>query len=132
MTVNRAALPREDDPEHAALRAELAVVRAEQAAQRARVEQLEARNGPRDAAEGAVLLAIAAAVGSRAFTSRELMAHAEQDPALGEALFEADITSARECGHLLRRLSWAAADGYRLVRAGSSRHGLIWEVRVSA
>ncbi len=129
MTVNRAALPREDDPEHAALRAELAVVRAEQAAQRARVEQLEARNGPRDAAEGAVLLAIAAAVGSRQFTSRELLVHAEQDADLAGALLDADCMSVRETGKLLARLSWQPVDGYQLERAGTVREGIVWRVR---
>jgi hypothetical protein len=105
-------------------------VRAELAALRDRVAALESRFGPRDESERQVLLAIAAAVGSRRFSSQDLMAHAEVDAALAAALESADIVTVRECGKLLSRLAVRPIGGFLLTRVDTSRAGLIWSVQV--
>jgi hypothetical protein len=98
---------------------------------RGRVEALEARHGPRDAAEAAVLPAIARSIGGRHFTSDELFAHAAVDPALAAALAAADITNTRELGKLLSRLEVQPVAGVSIVRVRDSRCGVIRCVRVS-
>jgi hypothetical protein len=108
----------------------LAEVRAELAEVRERLARLETRFGARDAAEAAVLPAIAAAIGSRRFTSAELKAHSEVDDALGAALEAADVESVRELGKLLARLEVRPIGGLTLTRLSESRRGLIWVVRL--
>lgn len=107
------------------------VSRAEFEALRAQVEALASRYGARDAAETAVLSAIAVAIGSRWFTSVELMAHSHVDGGLAAAFEAADITTVRECGKLLARLAVQSIDGLTLRRVGTSRAGVIWSVQVS-
>lgn len=91
---------------------------------------LERGRGARDAADVALLVAVAEAIGDRAFTSAQLMAHAEADPALHAALEAADIVSAQELGCVFRRLDGTTLAGIRLVRAGDQRAGIVWRVQV--
>ena len=91
---------------------------------------LERGRGARDKADVALLVAIAEAIGDRPFTSAQLMAHADADPALREAVTDADITNAQEFGCLCRRLEGIAAQGLRLERIDGGRDGVIWAVRV--
>jgi hypothetical protein len=112
----------------------LTEIRAEQAQQRdmlaAILRLLERGRGARDAADVALLVAIAEAIGDRPFTSAQLMAHAEADPALREALLAADITTPRELGTLCRRLEGAPLAGWCLERVAAHREGVVWCVRV--
>ena len=92
---------------------------------------LERGRGARDAADVALLAAIAEAIGDRRFTSSQLLAHALADPALREALTAADITTGQELG----LLCFAGVKGSRwrgsgLERSGADRGGVIWCVRV--
>lgn len=110
-------------------------IRAEQVQQRevlaAILRLLERGRGARDAADVALLIAIAEAIGDRPFTSAQLMAHADADPALREALTAADITTPRELGTLCaRRLEGAPLAGLCLERVHEHRDGILWRVRV--
>jgi hypothetical protein len=112
----------------------LRAIRAEQTRQAGLLAEilraLERGRGPRDSADGALLLAVAEAIGDRPWTSAQLVAHANVDPALREALTAADITSAQELGCVCRRLEGIAVAGLRLDRVGRSREGVLWRVRV--
>jgi hypothetical protein len=112
----------------------LRAVVAEQAQQRvmlaAILAALERNRGPRDQADAALLLAIAAAIDDRPFTSSQLMAHAAVDLALAAALADADIDHAQELGCVCRRLEGIAVKGLRLERVGASRSGIVWKVQV--
>lgn len=103
----------------------LAALAAEVRELRQRIEAIEAANGPRDAADRALLPAIAEAVGSRAFSARDLWRHRRVDAALAAGLLAADVDSVRSLGHVLRRLSHTAGP-IRLVSVGASRDGLRW------
>jgi hypothetical protein len=109
-------------------------IRAEQAHQRdtlaAILRLLERGRGARDAADIALLVAIAEAIGDRSFTSAQLIAHGDADPALRAQLLAADITGAQELGCVFRRLEGIALKGFRLERAGDERAGILWRVRV--
>ena len=114
-----------------AIAADLQRLLHEQAETRRAVETLLRRAGPRDDAERRVLAAIAVAVGDRAFTSAELLAHGRVDPALAEAIEAADVDldSPRACGKLLARLERETSGGLRLTRVDTDRDGsIIWQV----
>lgn len=89
------------------------------------VAELLARHGPRDAADAALLPAIAEAVQGRTFTARALWRHRRVDAALAGALLAADVDSARSLGHVLRRLAHSPGP-IRLVRLDASREGWRW------
>lgn len=112
----------------------LADVVAEQARQREMLATilrlLERGRGARDAADMALLEAVAEATRDHQFTSAHLLEHVAADPALRDALEAADITSARELGAVFRRLQGIAMRGFRLDRVGDTREGILWCVRV--
>ncbi len=105
----------------------------EQARQRtmlaAILQQLQGR-GARDAADIALLVAIAEAIGDRPFTSAQLFAHGEAAPGLRDALIACDLTTPRELGCLCRRLEGVELKGLRLERVDATRDGILWRVRV--
>jgi hypothetical protein len=74
----------------------------------------------------ALVMAIADEVGDRAFTVRELVAHAEIDAALARAL--GDI-SARRIGKALRKIVGWDFDGQTIERLGADGQGAIWRVK---
>jgi hypothetical protein len=96
-----------------------------------RVAALEARFGPRDRADAHLVAAIATAIGSRPFLSRELLAYARTDPALASALEAADIVSAYDLGNLLARLQGQAIDELRVARLDVGRAGTRWQITAS-
>jgi hypothetical protein len=109
--------------EQRAMRRDLANVLAE-------IGRLRLALEPGDEADARLVAAIAATVGDAAFTSRELVRHA--DAGLGSALEGADLVSPREVGWCLRRLRGIVVDGFRLERVGTDRDGIVWRVlRVS-
>ena len=118
---------------HAELQA-LREIQAEQAQQRETLATilrlLERGRGARDQADVALLLAVAESISTRPFTSGQLVAHADADPALREALTAADVTSAQQLGCLCRRIQGVALAGFRLVRVGDQRAGIQWQVQV--
>jgi hypothetical protein len=92
-----------------------------------RLEALERRSGPRDAADGGVLSELAAL--ERAFTTAAASRHRLVNDALATALEAADISSPQELGWLLRRC--AGQHGAFLVeRVRATRDGILWRVRV--
>ena len=107
---------------------------AEQARQRATLAAilalLERGRGARDAADVALLVSIAEAIGNRPFTSAQLMAHADANPALREALIGADITTGQELGCVLRRFEGLTLAGVRVERVADQRAGVVWKVQV--
>jgi hypothetical protein len=97
----------------------------------AREEHSEGRRGARDAADRALLVAIAESIGDRRFMSAELMHHATTiAPALHEALRAADVQDAHELGVLFRRLHGVTIDGMRVERTDTTRDGVRWCVRL--
>jgi hypothetical protein len=100
--------------------------------QRRILAALERVYGPRDAADVALLVAIAEAIGDRRWTCGELVAHAALSPSLHDALENADITNARDLGWFCRRLCGNPRPDIRLARAGASRAGALWCVAVTA
>jgi hypothetical protein len=92
---------------------------AEQAQQRAVLSSilrlLERGRGPRDAADVALLMAVAEAVGDRPFTSAALIVHAQADPALRERS-RPPISRART----KRAACFAGWTGWRRRGSGSS------------
>lgn len=98
----------------------------------AMVRALDHDRGPRDAADVGLLMAIAEAIGDLTFTSTWLLAHAHTvKPELLEALMACDVTSAREFGALCRRLEGCPRQDVWIERAGDSRHGVLWCVRLT-
>src|SRR5262245_18311714 len=88
-----------------------------------RIAAIEARFGPRDRAVAAVIAAIAPAIGSVPFTSRQVIALARTDclmpldngrSPLPAALEAADIVTAYELGALLRRVNGSAIGELRV------------------
>jgi hypothetical protein len=119
----------------------LAKLHAEQRAQREMLTDILQRldagrlpptgHGPRDDADGALVQTIAAAVGRRRFTARELLAHGRVDAPLAAAIAATDTDSARELGKLFQRLEGRpCSGGVVLERVDVSRDGLVWAVRV--
>jgi hypothetical protein len=94
-----------------------------------RVEALEAqlarRRSTRDGEDRRILAALSAAAGTRVFSSREVLRHAQSDDRLAAALREADISNARELGKALRRLEQGGA----VLRVGADRGGIVWALR---
>ena len=82
-------------------------LRAMVAALAERVRVLEAGRGPRDRYDEDVLLAIAETAVDTTFTAAELIAHAQANPRLSDALLAADINGAWALGRLLSRLTRA-------------------------
>jgi hypothetical protein len=103
--------------------AELDALEARYADLAARLLVVEARTGARDAADAAVVPAIALAIGARYFACSELFKHARHDRALDAALRAADITNPKQLGKLLWRLQGQSIGGLRLVRC-KLRHGV--------
>lgn len=109
-------------------------IAAEQARQRdtlaAIVRLLERNRGARDQADVALLVAIVEAIGDREFTSAQLLAHAEANLALREAIEAADITNAQELGCVFRRMEGMMLAGVRLAHVRDERAGAVWLVQV--
>jgi len=91
----------------------------------ARVSALEGRRGPRDERDRELLAVLARRIGSRKFTSLQLLAHGRADPEVAHAMAAADLTTPQEIGCVLRRLKDATIDG-RTIR----REGRRWWVHV--
>lgn len=89
---------------------------------------IERSQGPRDAADQAVLVAIAEAIGDRRWTSGQLLEHAALVPALRDALLAADVTATSALGWFCRRVHGGPGPGTRLERVGDSRAGVLWRV----
>ena len=71
---------------------------------------------------------IAATVQDRAFSSTELLRHADVDASLRAALAAAHITTARQLGKVLHTLEGRVFQGWRLERIGVERDGIVWRV----
>jgi len=85
--------------------------------------------GLRDNADAALIAAIHAATAGDAFMSRELCDHARVVPALGLALEAADLTTAQELGHWLRRVEGQRSGSLIVVCVEPDRDGHSWAVR---
>ena len=94
---------------------------------RVRVDALEARCRPRDAADAAVLTTIAAQIGGTRFTSADVLSLAREDLLLADALEAADITTTRELGALLARLDGESVAGYTGPRRAPAST-LVWQL----
>ena len=114
----------------------LAKLHAEQIAQREILTDILRRldagrwqatgHGPRDDADAALVQTIAAAVGGRRFTAKELLAHGRVDARLAAAIAATDTDTPRELGKLFQRLDGRPCNGLVLERADVSRDGLVW------
>jgi hypothetical protein len=93
------------------------------------LQRLDRVRGARDQADVALLLAVAAAGGDRRFTSAALLAHAQIDPALHEALLAADIVTPQDAGLVFRRMEGINLRGFRIAHVGNSRAGIVWQVQ---
>jgi len=110
------------------------VTRAELAAALARIAHLEAQvaalQRPRlvddPEADAALLAVIAARVEGRVFSAKELLAHAQLHADLRDAL--GAITTTRQIGTRLRRLSGRRCGAFRLQRVGRDDRGSVWSV----
>jgi hypothetical protein len=116
--------------------AEIAELRQTVADLRRRVEALEAarlKRSTKSIAPGALLVAIVDAIGTRAFSSAELLTHARlASPALQQAFSALNIRTARRLGKVLKRLHGHDRAGLRLERVERDKHGVIWAVQVVA
>jgi hypothetical protein len=93
---------------------------------RGRMEAMERRQGPRDAADVALLAALARL--ERRFTTSAALRHAGLvDEALAAALQAADVSSAKELGWLLRRCI-GRHGSFLVERLRDSRDGAWWRV----
>lgn len=92
---------------------------------------LERGRGARDQADEALLVAVVEAIGDRAFTVAQLLAHTEADQRLRDALVAADVDNGQQLGCVFRRLEGAVVAGFRLERVRDQRAGVVWQVRVS-
>jgi hypothetical protein len=84
--------------------------------------------GPRDGADVALLHVLAATARGLSFTAAGMWRRRAVDPTLAEALLAADITSARQLGKLLRRLTGHTVDGWCLRRVGTNREGAVLQL----
>jgi hypothetical protein len=79
-----------------------------------------------------LLRAISAAAGVRAFSTKELIAHAQEaDGELRTALLASCGLNARRLGKLLRRLEGVEHGGILIERVGQDEAGVSWVCRVS-
>jgi hypothetical protein len=73
--------------------------------------------------------AIHAAIGSRSFTSSELLAHSRVDKKVSEAITAlVGVATCRRVGKFLASVEGQDFDGLRVGRSGSDRDGVIWRV----
>lgn len=97
-----------------------------------RIRELLERRAPRDERHAALVQAIAAAAGSAAFTSAELIAHAQIEGALRTAILASCAElNGRKLGRLLRRIEGADSLGWTIERCGADSSGVIWSVKPS-
>lgn len=89
-------------------------------------ELLERRQVPRDERHVALVQAIAAAAGTAAFTSAELLAHAQVEGALRDAINAACGMNGRKLGRALRRIEGLDQGGLVVERIGEDSSGVIW------
>jgi hypothetical protein len=87
-----------------------------------------AGRGARDGQDIALLVNIASDVGSLPFTARQLWVRRRHNPELVDALLEADVSSIRELGSLLRRLEGAPVGGWVVTRGRKQRAGVVWRL----
>jgi hypothetical protein len=96
-----------------------------------RIERLLlARFGPRDDADAGLVRVLAEVLGPRPFTSAHVLQLAVADEAVRDAINGCDVTSSRQLGWLLKRLSGVTRHGLRLECVDQSRDGLVWRVQV--
>lgn len=94
-----------------------------------RIDSLTA--GPRDSEDAAVVMALAETFASHWFNAADVRTHARRmRGALAAALEAADLTSAREIGHWLRRMQGADVGGLAIVRGLRDPGGRRWSVRL--
>jgi len=90
------------------------------------------RRAPRDAADVALLIAIAQAW-DQPFTCHALLEHARTlAPTVREALLACDVVTTTDLGWWCRRLEASPRQDVWIERAGDSRDGVLWRVRLSA
>jgi hypothetical protein len=94
----------------------------------ARLGMLERQHAPRDDDDRAVLLALVAAAVGTLFSAREVWQHRRVAPKLAAALDAADVGNARGLAKLFRRIEGHDINGFRLVRVGKDRDGLLWRI----
>jgi hypothetical protein len=87
--------------------------------------------GPRDAADAAVVPALARVFGSVSFTAKAALRRSQFDAVLRQVLEDAGVQSARELGWLLRELAGIDVEGFRVARVRASSAGHRWQVSVS-
>jgi hypothetical protein len=104
------------------------VILAELAAVKALVRRPSSPN--ETAADAAFLAAVAESVGGRTFTSSELLEHATVDAALAAAFERRFLETAREVGHVLKRIERQQSGPIRVARVGVARDGIRWRVVV--
>ena len=78
--------------------------------------------------DAAVVIAIAASVGSRWFSARELYAHARTDATLMHTLACALLDTPRQAGKFLRRLTGRPVGGFLVERGPARRDGAWWRL----
>jgi hypothetical protein len=115
-----------------ALVAELAALRETVRAHEARIAQLEARCRRKpNLTTSALLPAIAAAVGDRLFSAKEVIEHSTLvDAGLRQVLTDAGITSAPKLGKRLQAIEGQVVGDLVLERIGRDDVGVVWHVRV--
>ncbi len=86
----------------------------------------------RDAADAAVVPGLARAFGSARFNAKATIARARIDPDLAHVLANADITTPRELGWLLRRVQGRDFAGFTVAIVHTSSKGHWWRVSVSS
>lgn len=97
----------------------------------AEVRLLREALGQRPAPPVALLRAIRERVGDRVFTAVELAEHAEVVGDLrAEILAAVGSLSPRKIGRALAAIEGEEAGGFRVVRVGQDRLGIIWSLRV--
>lgn len=108
--------------------AEIGELRAEQQAIR---RALDHGRGARDAADLAALLAIVQAW-DQPWSCRALLEHARTlAPAVRDALLACDVVTTTDLGWWCRRLEASPRQDVWIERAGDSRDGVLWRVRLS-
>jgi hypothetical protein len=92
-------------------------------------EVLEGRRVPRDERHAELVRQVARAAGEAAFSSSELIRHAQIDEALRAAIEACSGLSGRRLGRLLRRLEGVELGGHAIERCGEDSGGVIWLVK---